>query len=274
MLIPRYWASADHNGYHAYGWSASSQEDAQRLAMERAKRVEERFLEDQIVDRYPYGAAVAIRELCVERITDTTGETTAALTRNRYGALVLNAARLAMADIDLPEPKVPSLLGRLFGRKPEQPARDPVDSAIRSVEALINSRKGAAARVYRTKMGVRVLFTDTPRDVASAIPMLEEVGTDPVYVRLCESQQCFRARLTPKPWRCGHRPANLSFPFPTPAGQQRFQQWDADYKVKSQGYATAKFLRVLGNPTVHAEFTRLVAIHDQWSKAESSMPLA
>lgn len=274
MLIPRYWASADHNGYRAYGWSASNQDEARSMALERAKRIEARFLADQIVDRYPYGAADAIRELCVERIADGSGEMTAALTRNRYGALVLNAARLAMADIDLPEPAAPSLLGRLFGRKPDPASADPASAAIKSVQALVRSLNGAGVRVYRTRMGLRVLFTDSPRDVPSAIPMLKAVGTDPVYVRLCESQRCFRARLTPKPWRCGHRPANLSFPFSTPTAERQFQKWDAGYKTLSQGYATAKFLIGFGNSTVHAELAPLIAIHDLWSKADSSQPLA
>jgi hypothetical protein len=51
-------------------------------------------------------------------------------------------------------------------------------------------------------------------DPTSAITLaaLRELGSDPKYVQLAKAQECFRARLTPKPWRCGVRQSSRVYP--------------------------------------------------------------
>ena len=41
------------------------------------------------------------------------------------------------------------------------------------------------------------------RPIAPADQVFDTLGADPPYRRLCRTQKCFLARLTPKPWRCG-----------------------------------------------------------------------
>jgi len=91
---------------------------------------------------------------------------------------------------------------------------------------------------------------------------------------LCRSQQSFRARLTPKPWRCGAGRAPARFPFETQAAEQAFRAWDAGYRERQRRYATCALLGTLGHAEVHPEVRDIVALHDAETRASSGLPLA
>jgi hypothetical protein len=58
-------------------------------------------------------------------------------------------------------------------------------------------------RLYQTPAGFRIIATHstvTPSDTVVK-DWLEHFHADSNYARLCQAQQCFRARLTAKPWR-------------------------------------------------------------------------
>lgn len=58
-------------------------------------------------------------------------------------------------------------------------------------------------RLYQTPAGFRIIATHstvTPNDTVVK-DWLEHFHADSNYARLCQAQQCFRARLTAKPWR-------------------------------------------------------------------------
>jgi hypothetical protein len=59
--------------------------------------------------------------------------------------------------------------------------------------------------VYRTAGGCRVLCTSMPFPWTThhewALRFMKFLGADPQYMELCGKQKCYRARLTPKPWR-------------------------------------------------------------------------
>lgn len=44
--------------------------------------------------------------------------------------------------------------------------------------------------------------TFDPLDAAVS-KCFQALGADPTYVRMCRNQRCFRARVSPKPWRIG-----------------------------------------------------------------------
>ena len=94
-----------------------------------------------------------------------------------------------------------------------------------------------------------------------------------MYVRLCRMQESFRARLTPKPWRCGFYKPFVLFPFETPAQEADFRQWESKYNDKAAQYSTCRFLIAFG-ASAAPEFASLVAYHDQETKASSGLPLA
>ena len=101
---------------------------------------------------------------------------------------------------------------------------------------------------------------------------MSELGADPLYVQLCKRQQSFRARLTPKPWRCGARPVPSRWPFATAAEEGHFKEWLADYQGKAKAFSACSFLRHLGNATTHSDAAAIVDLHDR--RAVGARPLA
>ena len=133
----------------------------------------------------------------------------------------------------------------------------------------------AGARIYRTAAGLRYILTHKPQKPDEhALVWLKELGTDSLYVTLCKTQDCFRARLSPKPWRINaERPPN-AFPRETAQQQAAFRKWLGDYEQKSKSYAVCKFLKTVGNNHVHDDLDSLVREHDRATKAQMDLPLA
>ena len=79
--------------------------------------------------------------------------------------------------------------------------------------------------------GLRVIVADRLMEPSSeeAGQLLERMGSDPLYVRLCRNQESFRARLTPKPWRCGHHAAPARWPFVDAKSERVFKAWEDAY---------------------------------------------
>jgi hypothetical protein len=183
---------------------------------------------------------------------------------------VLNAARTMFIDIDRPEPARPGLLARLFGRRPE-PMRDEIPERV---EALAASRPDLGLRLYQTAGGYRAIVTSRPLDPESdeAMDLLERLGADPLYVRLCRSQSCFRARLTPKPWRCGMGRPPGAYPRVDESARQAFEVWASRYDRASQGFAVCRLGDSFGPASVHPEVASVVDWHDRVACGEG--PLA
>ncbi|WP_201548584.1 hypothetical protein [Psychrobacter fjordensis] len=71
------------------------------------------------------------------------------------------------------------------------------------IQQRVASHSQESFRLYETPAGFRIMAThDTisPND-ALVVDWFEYFHADANYVRLCQAQQCFRARLTAKPWR-------------------------------------------------------------------------
>ena len=234
-------------------------------------------------DQYEYGlAGRPLREEIVTEQRDDAGAVHLAITRNRYGALVLNAARALFIDIDRPNPEPAAtpapgggLLGRLFGRAPA-PAPKPVVPAgpdLSAVQAWAAAHPDWSLRAYATKAGLRLLVTHRPftSDDPHALAAMTELEADPLYVKLCRAQQCYRARLTPKPWRV----AILQRPPPFPHGNARLMAgWKLQYDAACRAHATCRMLAALGPGEVHPEIAPVIALHDQATRADSGLPLA
>jgi hypothetical protein len=131
-------------------------------------------------------------------------------------------------------------------------------------------------RVYRTFAGLRGLVTHDLFEPAaeSTLAMLQSVGADPMYVRLCKVQECFRARLTPKPWRCGHYVNRAGWPRDGADQQQRFDQWLSAYTARQAGYATCRYLEMVGNSAIHPEIGTIIEVHDKITRCQEPLDLA
>jgi hypothetical protein len=183
-------------------------------------------------------------------------DASAVVTRNVYGALILNADNLMFVDIDQEKPK------------PSQAILDRVRS--------VAERHDFSARVYKTAGGYRVLIGNTSFQAGSSETemLLNEFGADPLYMRLCRIQESFRARLTPKPWRCRFHLPPFSFPFETPRAEAENFKWERAYDATASAYSTCSYVTAFGGVRIAPEFEDLVYYHDQETKANSNLPLA
>ncbi|HVU99798.1 MAG TPA: hypothetical protein VHH88_00455, partial [Verrucomicrobiae bacterium] len=127
-----------------------------------------------------------------------------------------------------------------------------------------------------TRSGLRLLATQAPvaADSEAATRVFEAVGADPLYRRLCGTQKCFRARLTPKPWRCGVWSKPPRWPWQDEKQERRFEKWRKQYESFAANWAACKFLRRIGNPEVHPEAEIVIKLHDGPARAESNLRLA
>ena len=130
-------------------------------------------------------------------------------------------------------------------------------------------------RVYRTLLGYRVLLTSqtVPVSEARSIDLLQQLGSDELYVSLCRSQDCYRARLTPKAWRCGADKPKARFPFPSPEKEQQYREWEKRYETVAANFATCMLVGEFGASQVHPRVASIVKLHDKFVLNEGK-PLA
>jgi hypothetical protein len=278
MNFPKFWAKGTHQQFTCWRWSDSSLAEAAALAQEGARRLAERFVAgDKLRRGYGYPDR-PLREPVLREIKAPGGEVAAVITRNSYGALVLNTARIMFVDVDLPEPKSPlgGWLKNLFG-KPE-PSAAPIthDTVLAQAQAWSQSHPGWGWRVYRTKAGLRLLATHAlfEPEGASTEQVFDALGADPLYRRLCRTQKCFRARLTPKPWRCGFKNPPDRWPWPDAKAEARFKDWEARYQKACRDYATCELVATPGSQQIDPTVQLILNIHDETTLAESKLDLA
>ncbi len=277
MNFPKFWAKGECGDFQAWRGSSNNLAEAQVLANAAAQRLAERFRSGN--PPLPHGGYYPdrpFREPVLYEMKDGVDQTSAVITRNSYGCEVLNTARIMFVDVDLPKPKPPAgFLKRLFG-KPIPSSDTAADSTLAKAEAWTRRHPDWGWRIYRTRAGLRLLATHAliAPELPAADAVFEALGADPLYRKLCHTQKCYRARLTPKPWRCGVTMKPERWPFENEKREQRFQRWQANYESYAANWATCQLLRQLGNPTVHPEIQPIIKLHDAATKVESSLKLA
>ncbi|MEQ8843534.1 MAG: hypothetical protein RIB58_01670 [Phycisphaerales bacterium] len=281
MRVARYWARAqverDGYGRGAWGSSETSLQDAEHNARARAEAMLAEVIDqdDSSLHHYEYQRH-DMPEPIVQDIVDREGNRIAAITTNRYGASVLNTARLVFVDIDFPEPSPPpGLLGRLLGRKPA--AEDFHGAALSRLRDWASDDPNRGARVYKTAAGLRYLLTHPmlSPDGEDTAHLMAELSADPLYARLCRAQGSFRARLSPKPWRLGIRGTpKLTYEKLEPADDAT-RKWLHDYRQASQRYAVCALVDQVGHARPTDDDTaRLIAVHDEHAGVGKDLPLA
>jgi len=268
MNIPKYWAHlrqpiANPGGgqymFDCWQWSNTSEAEAVQRAQARVLEVAKKTAAGADLDRYGYGDRPMREEIVVE--LKSGGHVVAAITRNLYGALVLNAANAMFMDID-------------FNDDRDARARQP--KIVDAVQRFVKDNAGWGIRLYRTRGGLRGLFTHAifdPND-KSVAGLLRAFGSDPLYIRLCAAQQCFRARLTPKPWRCDAGKPPARFPFPDQAVEGRYRAWVQRYEQASRPYAVCQWLGDFGAATRNPIVSAVMDVHDQYTRPTENLTLA
>ena len=297
MRIPKYWIRSTFNGsdpfgnpaeFVAWGWSSKSEAEARERGEKRAQSIFLRLSEGSLPHRggqdaadYDYLEAPPREEVIQRFATSETEAPDTLITRNRYGALVLNSARVLFVDIDHPPTRRPKgLLENLkfsFSRKFREQCQ--LEQEGKNVNRIVDwsyRNPSHGFRLYQTRAGYRLLFTDKLYDPQSGEVkrIFQELGTDPLYRRLTERQECFRARLSPKPWRIGLSRPETQFPRQGQA-QASFTSWLAKYDSASKDYATCAFLEHLGLRTIkHDLIATTLQVHDTHTKATQKLALA
>jgi hypothetical protein len=150
--------------------------------------------------------------------------------------------------------------------------------ARRRVAQWVQQHPNWHVRLYRTPSGLRVLAmhrTFDPNEPAVS-ECFAALGTDPVYVRMCQRQHCFRARVSPKPWRIGIPQHLKPRPGVWPVAPERMDdlwRWVAEYERAARGFAACRFLEALGGGRVDPAAADVQRVHDELSGALTTLPL-
>ncbi len=99
--------------------------------------------------------------------------------------------------------------------------------------------------------------------------MMKEFNCDTLYTQICRKQNCFRARLTPKPRRINLQSYKVRYPLETVDIQ--FENWLQTYERDSRNYNVCKLIGQVGTSQSLPEAVRL---HDEMTGATGRLPLA
>lgn len=295
-----------------FGWSDTSEQDAKRHAdarLEEAVRTLEREGDVRRIDHkitYNGAEGIPIREEVISQHQDVV------ISRNSYGALCLNTPDVFFADIDFAmessfkavslafvlllgcaavvsfffQSSLVFILGAFLAlilsstlaaaiRNLMLRAKGGIEKiALDRINTVASENPELHVRVYRTPMGFRVLLmNDTYSPVSDkALALLQHFNSDSLYVRMCRNQQCFRARVSPKPWRIGVSrltPRPGVWPIKAELLGER-KKWVDAYEQVARNYSSCHYLCQIGSNKVHekAEFVR--KIHDDLCRATTT----
>lgn len=274
MKIPPYWVTGKRRGCDGCLWklrgiSYSSMREA-RERMEERFRIRQEFaalrgVSEEAVEAHRASLraldelkdedySVLLLEPVVEQV-----DADNIITRNRYGVQVLNSTSLCFVDVDhFPLTLVDTLRG-IFGRK-----TTPEEKLLQTLRDLCAADESLGARLYRTHNGWRVMLTGSglAPDSDRMHQICRILHADPLYESLCKRQQCWRARLTPKPYRVGvpgyPRPMDSES-----AATPLAQDWLRRYEDASQGKAVCRLVDAAGCKMQSA----LIELHDRMTGA-------
>lgn len=300
-----------------FGWSNDSQVAAEQMAGQRVQEAFTRITSGETLLRrepkIPYSGAdgVPIREEVLSRHGEVV------ITRNSYGAHCLNTPDVLFADVDfLMRPSgrwllahilplmvvgiitgvwlrsagtafvsffVTLLLGYLIGigtyKLLLKLRGGPERLAKTRIATFVRRHVDWHLRLYQTPAGLRILVlhrTFQPTDPA-VTEFFNALGVDPVYATMCRNQQCFRARVSPKPWRMGMsrhmRPRPGVWPIKAEHMETR-NSWIREYEAAATQFASCKFIEALGNGFTDTKAAHVRDLHDRMSQALSGREIA
>lgn len=300
-----------------FGWSDESEERAKENAEHRVSEAFALLADGVKVsarDRkvaYNGSDGVPIREEIIARHEDTI------ITRNGYGALCLNTPDILFADVDIDlRPSLTfwlEIFAVLFGlaiaisfgfglpiqlfyvaiicvvlaslmSKPvhgviQKLSTSPEEKISSKIETFIAKHSSWHVRLYETPAGFRILVMNKVFTAQDDIvdEFFTAVSADPIYVRMCKHQHCFRARISPKPWRIGIGENLKPNPGIWPIKAERMAdriRWVKHYNERAKEYASCRFLKNIGSGKIDPKAEEVRRIHDDYCNAISEFPIA
>ena len=197
------------------------------------------------------------------------------VTRNRYGAEVLNSTQLVFIYVDGALPSGKGFFGWLGGLFSDKSSEDSDTEALARVERLAEKAGHAQThiRVYRTKAGYRLMLLNCDTEGKYSGELMKAFHADPLYANLCRIQNCYRARLTPKPYRIRQRKCRFNYPETDETILETQRKWLDEYNEKIAKFATCHYIGSLNGPNGIA-VNDAARYHDERTNAMSNLPLA
>jgi hypothetical protein len=170
-------------------------------------------------------------------------------------------------------------LGSLIHRATSIFRTNPFDTALAKIEKFGERNSTWVLRVYRTPNGYRVLAMHETFDPSGdkAQGFMKAIGGDPLYALMCRNQKCFRARLSPKPWRIGIQEHLRPRPGVWPIAENRMsdrRRWVRNYESEASGYAACRFVKTIGKRRTSRKCEEVRRVHDDLCKADTDLPIA
>ncbi|HBD13154.1 MAG TPA: hypothetical protein DCZ13_13460 [Porticoccaceae bacterium] len=264
MKYFRYWIEAKHRirifdrseEINLLVGSNVSKEDAQQEALLRAKKIEDRIASGAPKDEYEAG----IKEHVAEVIDDSN-----VVTVCRYGAKILNTSQYSVLDLD----DYPESIWDMFKSVRKLGKKEKIvykfEESIRRFPQL-----GTDFRIYETAKGIRIIGSKyiDPADPGNR-RLLRKLNIDWLYLVLSSKQQCYRARLTPKPYRM--RIKTIRVRTPLACETEAYQSWAQMYGEASRAYSVVRLIKTLGQDFSN---DRVIKFHDAQCNAHKDLKLA
>ena len=264
MKCHKYWVRETRE-IHVYGkrqtvtlivGSDISKEDAARNVEATARGLEKRISTPRD-KRETY--ETDIKEHVVRELDDKN-----IITVNRYGAWVLNTTAYTILDID----HCPFEWMDLFRKSPGTQKDKMVSRFKRRISRY--PELGDTFRIYETFQGIRIIgktYYDPQERHSRAI--MRRLNVDALYVLLSRKQNCYRARLTPKPFRM--KAATIRIKTPLDCETETYASWQRQYEEASQRFSVVRLRETIGNDFGHDP---AIAFHDQTTRMDNNKPLA
>ncbi len=298
-----------------YGWSDESQIIAEQHAQQRAEETVKKIKagkEFSKTDRklaYGGGDGLPIREEIIETHENFI------ITRNVYGSLCLNTPDVLFADIDFySAPSFKQYLisflallsifsviafqvksvglfifgffaalifcaipAHLFLSIHTKWTGGKKKLAIKVIQETVGVNPEWHLRLYETPNGYRVLVMHDVFEPQSddTIGFMKKIYTDPLYTFLCKKQNCFRARISPKPWRIGieKRLSTSIWPVYGEKLKER-RQWVSEYNHRAKEFGSCRFIHQYGSNITHPHAAAVQKAHDELCRADEHIEIA
>lgn len=245
-----------------WGASDDSPDDAGTAAEKRASNFSMMLAKGiEALRDYEYCSGF-VREEVLSEIEAEDGRVIGVLTRNNYGAVILNTEPVFFGDIDIQEDSFVSRILQLFGK----PRKDK-NYHLKRIEEFQKNNPAYKIRVYETFAGLRLVVTNVLFDngANSDRSIFNELDVDPLYKKLCKVQSCYRARLTPKPWRIGLQRPGSRFPRKPGSEETEFGKWLREYESAIRQFAVVNHLETFGSQADHPDVKEILLVHDKYS---------
>ena len=187
-------------------------------------------------------------------------------------------------DICLQKSYIRLKMSRGTGQLPYKPIfpkyNRPID-ILRPLLKFLKEHNDWSVRVYQTAWGYRGIVTHERFDPTdeSTLDLMKQFHCDRRYIDFCKFQGSFRARVSPKPFRCGFQYAKIAkgFRFRYPCipedkySEELYTKAVQIYENKSRDYAVCRYLGTLGSEQIHPTLYPLIEQHDMLTLVPKSV---